>query len=298
MPLTVKVNGTVSALVHKGSSHVSAATLPDVCKTPSPGGPIPLPYPNVSHAATLAKGTTTVKADGMMVANKGSEYSISNGDNAGVAGGVKSSTFMKESTWILYSFDVKLEGANACRLADKKFQNHENTADLMGDVGPAVAVSDAEIALQDMVCECEKEDEKKPKETDCKKLGDRKHDCVDEKILDHNAKGKRPTLGNEAGWTGDRPPTMIPFERKKTFRSTRAGTDWPDAVSFDANHEPEQIFDFKFKCPSAKYKGPPPWGRKRDGRSQEDAYKDLTRRWGKDPNVTPPRKISNTNCPA
>ena len=43
---------------------------------------------------------------------------------------MKSSTFMKESTWILYSFDVKMDGKNACRLTDKKFQNHENTADL------------------------------------------------------------------------------------------------------------------------------------------------------------------------
>ena len=36
----------------------------------------------------------------MMVAIKGSEFALSNGDNAGVAGGVKSSTFMKEATWI------------------------------------------------------------------------------------------------------------------------------------------------------------------------------------------------------
>jgi hypothetical protein len=119
--------------VHKGSNGVSVATIPDVCKTPSPGGPVPIPYPNISQSATLAKGTTTVKADGgMMIAIKGSEFSLSNGDNAGVAGGVKSSTFMKESTWILYSFDVKIEGQNACRLTDKKFQNHENTADLAG----------------------------------------------------------------------------------------------------------------------------------------------------------------------
>ncbi len=140
MPVTVKVNGTVNSLVHKGSNHISAATMPDVCKTPSPGGPIPIPYPNISQSATLAKGTTTVKADGMMIATKGSEFSLSNGDNAGVAGGVKSSTFMKESMWILYSFDVKMDGNNACRLSDKKFQNHENTADLMGAVGAPVVV--------------------------------------------------------------------------------------------------------------------------------------------------------------
>lgn len=144
MPVTVKVNGTANSLVHKGSNGVSAATMPDVCKTPSPGGPVPLPYPNVSQSATLAKGTTTVKADGgMMIAIKGSEFSLSNGDNAGTLGGVKSSTFMKESTWISYSFDVKMEGKNACRLTDKKFQNHGNTVDLAGVFQGPAAVVDA-----------------------------------------------------------------------------------------------------------------------------------------------------------
>lgn len=133
MPVTVKVNGVANSLVHKGSNGISVATIPDVCKTPSPGGPVPIPYPNISQSISLDKGTTSVKADGgMMIANKGSEFSLSNGDNAGVAGGVKSSTFMKESTWILYSFDVKMDGKNACRLTDKKFQNHENTVDLAG----------------------------------------------------------------------------------------------------------------------------------------------------------------------
>lgn len=144
MPVTVKVNGTSNSLVHKGSNGISTATIPDVCKTPSPGGPVPVPYPNVSQSITLAKGTTTVKADRMMVAIKGSEFSLSNGDNAGVAGGVKSSTFMKESTWILYSFDVKMDGKNACRLTDKKFQNHENAADLGGVVETVVPVPEPE----------------------------------------------------------------------------------------------------------------------------------------------------------
>jgi hypothetical protein len=135
VPVTVKVNGVSNSLVHKGCNGVSAATIPDVCKTPTPGGPVPLPYPNISQAATLDKGSTTVKADGgMMIGIKGSEFSLSNGDEAGTVGGVKSSTFIKESTWILYSFDVKIEGKNACRLTDKKFQNHQNTADLAGIV--------------------------------------------------------------------------------------------------------------------------------------------------------------------
>jgi Domain of unknown function (DUF4150) len=158
MPVTVKVNGVANSLVHKGSNGISIATIPDVCKTPSPGGPIPIPYPNISQSATLAKGTTTVKADGgMMIAIKGSEFSLSNGDNPGVAGGVKSSTFMKESTWILYSFDVKMDGKNACRLTDKKFQNHENTADLAGVFVKPTNLSPADSRLWD---DCEKQHDK------------------------------------------------------------------------------------------------------------------------------------------
>ena len=51
----VKVNGTANSLVHKGSNGISTATIPDVCKTPSPGGPVPIPYPNISQSATLPR---------------------------------------------------------------------------------------------------------------------------------------------------------------------------------------------------------------------------------------------------
>ncbi len=151
MPVTVKVNGVANSLVHKGSNAISTATIPDVCKTPSPGGPVPIPYPNISQSITLDKGTTTVKADGgMMIAIKGSEFSLSNGDNAGVAGGVTSSTFMKESTWILYSFDVKMDGQNACRLTDKKFHNHENTVNLGGALQAPVVVGSLLMSIVEL----------------------------------------------------------------------------------------------------------------------------------------------------
>jgi hypothetical protein len=196
MPVSVKVNGSSNSLVHKGSSGISTATIPDVCKTPSPGGPVPIPYPNISQSATLASGTTTVKADGgMMIAIKGSEFSLSNGDNAGVAGGVKSSTFMKESTWVLYSFDVKMDGQNACRLTDKKFQNHENAADLAGLFQFPVLVKqdnpECTVACAIVCCdEAEYEKTKHKKvtdknggiisgaEQDCRSLSTTKHSCV------------------------------------------------------------------------------------------------------------------------
>lgn len=128
MGTTVIVNNMT--LAHKGSNGIAMATVPDICKTPSPGGPIPIPYPNIARSATLSNGTTTVKADGNMVANKGSEYASSNGDEAGTAGGVKSSVNMKAAKWITYSMDVKMDGKNACRLSDKMSSNNENTVSL------------------------------------------------------------------------------------------------------------------------------------------------------------------------
>jgi hypothetical protein len=134
MGVTIHVNGKSNSLVHKGSMGIAKSTIPDVCKTPSPGGPVPIPYPViVSLSSDLKKGTKTVKVDGKNpAAVKGSEFSRCTGDEPGTAGGVKSSTNMKEATWILYSFDVKLDGKNACRLTDKMMMNHGNAACLAG----------------------------------------------------------------------------------------------------------------------------------------------------------------------
>jgi hypothetical protein len=141
MAVTIHVNGKSLSLVHKGSNCIAKCTIPDVCKTPSPGGPVPVPYPViVSMSSDLKKGTKTVKVDGKkMAAVKGAEFSRCTGDEPGTAGGVKSSTNMKEATWILYSFDVKLDGKNACRLSDKMMMNHGNTACLEGPTQQSVS---------------------------------------------------------------------------------------------------------------------------------------------------------------
>src|SRR5271165_3908672 len=103
--MTVTVNVNDLSISHKGSNGFSIATMPDVCKTPTPGGPVPMPYPNVARSSDLSDGTTTVQADGgNMIAIKGSHYSMSTGDEPGTVGGVTSNTFKKETDWITYSF--------------------------------------------------------------------------------------------------------------------------------------------------------------------------------------------------
>jgi hypothetical protein len=145
VPSHILVNNL--GLTYKGTIGVSTATLPDVCKTPSPGGPVPIPYPNFANQSSLQKGTKTVKAKGKMIAIKGSEYSMSFGDEPGTVGGVTSNTFKKETSWITYSFDVKMDGKNACRHTDKKFHNHKNTVDLAGNIDPALIAE-----IRDMLC--------------------------------------------------------------------------------------------------------------------------------------------------
>jgi hypothetical protein len=52
-----------SRAVAAKSSNTFSAVFPDVCKTPSPAGPIPIPYPNIAKASDTAKGSKKVKAD-------------------------------------------------------------------------------------------------------------------------------------------------------------------------------------------------------------------------------------------
>jgi hypothetical protein len=113
-------------IAHKGSGGMSIA-FPDVCKTPAPpAGPIPIPYPNIGKASDTSKGPKKVKADGKMPMVKGAKYSMSTGDEAGSVGGVVSGKIKGECEFMMYSFDVKFEGKNVCRLGDPLFHNKKN----------------------------------------------------------------------------------------------------------------------------------------------------------------------------
>ena len=114
-------------VVHKGSGGTSIV-FPDVCKTPAPPSPspIPIPYPNVGQSSDASQGPSTVKTDGEMPMVKGATYSRSSGDEAGTIGGMLSSVNMNVCEFLLYSFDVKFEGKNACRMGDSLWHNKKN----------------------------------------------------------------------------------------------------------------------------------------------------------------------------
>jgi hypothetical protein len=121
MGATVNVN--FRTVVHAGSGGIAMA-FPDVCKTPSPAGPIPIPYPNIAKSGDTAQGSKKVKVDGNPIMLDGSNFSTSTGDEAGSAGGgVVSNTTKGKAEFILYSFDVKVEGKGVPRLGDMMLQN-------------------------------------------------------------------------------------------------------------------------------------------------------------------------------
>jgi Domain of unknown function (DUF4150) len=112
-------------VAHAGSGGMSPI-FPDVCKTPTPAGPIPLPYPNIGKAADTSSGPTTVTTDGSMPMTKDAKYSMSAGDEAGSATGVMSSKIKGACEYMMYSMDVKFEGKGVCRLGDPLFHNEKN----------------------------------------------------------------------------------------------------------------------------------------------------------------------------
>lgn len=170
MGITIKVNGVCTSLVHRGSKGIVLSTFPDICQTPTPTGPFPVPYPIiVSFSFSVRKGTKRVKADGRkMIAVKGSELRRCFGDEPGIGGGIISGTNMKEAKWILYSFDVKMEGKNACRLSDKMTMNHRNTVCLIGELQQPVFAgpdSDQPESTPSLIIEHKRREEPKEKRT-------------------------------------------------------------------------------------------------------------------------------------
>ena len=102
-------------------------TAPDVCKTPTPAGPVPVPYPNIAKCSMAIKTATKVMFSNRPVIHKMSEIPMSSGDEAGVAGGVKSGTFIDKVTWIKGSSKVQIEGQQCVYLTANTAHNGANS---------------------------------------------------------------------------------------------------------------------------------------------------------------------------
>jgi hypothetical protein len=102
--------------------------MPDVCLTPTPAGPVPIPYPNTAQLPMALPPTASLKhMISMMPAhNLGTTIPMSMGDNAGVNGGVASGMMMGPSRHTMGSTKVFTGGMPATKWLSPSMQNMTN----------------------------------------------------------------------------------------------------------------------------------------------------------------------------
>lgn len=125
------------ALTRKGGLCMS--TIPDVCKTPTPTGPVPIPYINLFQCNMVppSKACTKVYFAGSPALHVKSQTPNSNGDEPGVNGGVVSNKFIGKGEFILGSFRVKLEGKSAVTQGSLTKHNNGNTTGIASTAAQA-----------------------------------------------------------------------------------------------------------------------------------------------------------------
>lgn len=103
--------------------------FPDVCLTPTPVGPVPIPYPNVALRPTALPPTTSLKhfISMMPAHNLGTTIPMTNGDQAGVNGGVASGMIMGPARQITGSVKVFTGGMPATRNLSPTLSNNNNS---------------------------------------------------------------------------------------------------------------------------------------------------------------------------
>lgn len=104
--------------------------MPDVCLTPAPPSPspIPVPYPNMAQLPMAIPPTACLKCLIMMMPahNLGTMVPMSNGDEAGVMGGVMCGMIMGPARNLKGSVKVFHGGLPATRMLDNAMQNLTN----------------------------------------------------------------------------------------------------------------------------------------------------------------------------
>jgi hypothetical protein len=119
--------------------------FPDACKTPTPGGPVPMPYPNLAMLTQASGGTCSgkVKIMGKKTVVKGTEITISSGDEPGTVGGVVSNKFKGPAQFKKGSSKVKAEGKQVCHHTSLAGQNGGSNS----NVPPGVQVAPSQTKV-------------------------------------------------------------------------------------------------------------------------------------------------------
>jgi hypothetical protein len=115
--------------------------FPDVCLTPTPGGPVPIPYPNFASGPMAVGAVYNILITAMPVHNMSTTIPMTNGDNAGVATGVASGMVMGPSRHLTGSFTVLMGGMPATKMTSMSLQNSTNIP------GSRIAPSQTKVVL-------------------------------------------------------------------------------------------------------------------------------------------------------
>lgn len=100
--------------------------FPDVCLTPSPVGPVPIPYPNIALGPTATPSQVQVFNFYTPAHTLSTLIPMTNGDNAGVSMGVASGTVMGPRRHLTAAFTVLVGGMPATKLTSGAIHNSTN----------------------------------------------------------------------------------------------------------------------------------------------------------------------------
>lgn len=97
--------------------------FPDVCLTPTPAGPVPVPYPNMAISAATMPMVFNVLTECTPTLNMQSRGLVSMGDQPGVALGVASHVEAAQTMYMVGCFTILIGGSPAQRLTSVTGQN-------------------------------------------------------------------------------------------------------------------------------------------------------------------------------
>ncbi len=105
----------------------TAMGVPDTCNVPAPpAGPIPTPFPNTAMLPMSSGTVPNVMIMNMPTVVQTSKVPMSNGDEAGVAGGIVSGMIMGEVAFRMASSKVKAKGKAVVMLTATTAHNGSN----------------------------------------------------------------------------------------------------------------------------------------------------------------------------
>ena len=116
--------------------------FPNVNNTPSPVGPVPVPYPSIGQLQQAVGTTVSVRVAGQAVVTSNSTIPTTSGGEAGSAGGVTSGTTKGPVEFVTFSKSVRAESGNGVRMFDTTRQNAGNAGGVVLSGVPNVLVGD------------------------------------------------------------------------------------------------------------------------------------------------------------